>query len=86
MDKAFIKGLRLLETLALSEQPRGVTDLASELKLTKSNVHRLLMTLQSQGYVRQIPHTACMSSRPRSGRWAATSSTGWTSSTSRDRQ
>ncbi|MBR0843452.1 IclR family transcriptional regulator [Bradyrhizobium liaoningense] len=55
MDKAFTKGLRLLETLALSEQPRGVTDLASELKLTKSNVHRLLVTLQSQGYVRQIP-------------------------------
>lgn len=55
MDKAFIKGLRLLETLALSERPRGVTDLANELKFTKSNVHRLLMTLQAQGYVRQIP-------------------------------
>ncbi|MBS9721386.1 IclR family transcriptional regulator [Tianweitania sp. BSSL-BM11] len=55
MDKAFIKGLRLLETLAASEQPRGVTDLASELQFTKSNVHRLLATLQAQGYVRQIP-------------------------------
>ena len=59
MDKAFTKGLRLLETLALSEQPRGVTDLAAELKFTKSNVHRLLTTLQLQGYVRQIPpHSA----------------------------
>ncbi|WEX11164.1 IclR family transcriptional regulator [Chelativorans sp. AA-79] len=55
MDKAFVKGLRLLETLATSEQPRGVTDLATELKFTKSNVHRLLATLQQQGYVRQIP-------------------------------
>lgn len=55
MDKAFIKGLRLLETLALSDQPRGVTDLANELKFTKSNVHRLLATLQSEGFVRQIP-------------------------------
>ena len=55
MDKAFIKGLRLLETLALSEEPRGITDLASELKFTKSNVHRLLTTLHSQGYVRQNP-------------------------------
>ncbi|MGH6760866.1 MAG: IclR family transcriptional regulator [Phyllobacterium sp.] len=55
MDKAFIKGLRLLETLAASETPRGVTDLATELQFTKSNVHRLLMTLQQQGYVRQIP-------------------------------
>lgn len=55
MDKAFIKGLRLLETLAESERPRGITDLASELDLTKSNVHRLLTTLQAHGYVRQIP-------------------------------
>ncbi|MGM4906911.1 IclR family transcriptional regulator [Tardiphaga sp. 866_E4_N2_1] len=55
MDKAFIKGLKLLEVLAMSEQPRGVTDLANELKFTKSNVHRLLATLQSQGFVRQIP-------------------------------
>lgn len=55
MDKAFIKGLRLVEALALSENPRGVTDLAAELNFTKSNVHRLLTTLQGQGYVRQIP-------------------------------
>ncbi|BCH27334.1 IclR family transcriptional regulator [Mesorhizobium sp. L-8-10] len=58
MDKAFIKGLRLIETLALSEQPRGITDLAAELKFTKSNVHRLLTTLQSQGYVRQLPQNS----------------------------
>ena len=55
MDKAFIKGLRLLEVLATSEQPRGITDLANELKYTKSNVHRLLATLQAQGFVRQTP-------------------------------
>ena len=53
MDKAFIKGLRLIESLASSEAPRGVTELAVELKMTKSNVHRLLGTLQAQGYVRQ---------------------------------
>ncbi|WP_019171043.1 IclR family transcriptional regulator [Pseudaminobacter salicylatoxidans] len=55
MDKAFIKGLRLIEALAVSENPRGVTDLAGELGFTKSNVHRLLTTLQHQGYVRQVP-------------------------------
>ncbi|MGC9445647.1 IclR family transcriptional regulator [Cereibacter johrii] len=55
MDKAFIKGLRLLECLAVSEKPRGVSDLAAELAMTKSNVHRLLQTLQAQGYVRQVP-------------------------------
>lgn len=55
MDKAFVKGLRLLETLALSQSPRGVTDLAKELSFTKSNVHRLLVTMQQLGYVRQLP-------------------------------
>lgn len=55
MDKAFTKGLRLIETLALSERPRGITELASELGFTKSNVHRILATLQAQGYVRQLP-------------------------------
>ena len=54
MDKAFVKGLRLLETLAASAAPRGVTELAIELQMTKSNVHRLLSTLQSRGYVRQL--------------------------------
>ena len=55
MDKSFTKGLRLLEILAVSERARGVTDLAAELELNKSNVHRLLMTLQMQGFVRQSP-------------------------------
>lgn len=54
MDKAFVKGLRLIEALAVSESSRGVTDLAGELELTKSNVHRLLTTLQANGYVRQV--------------------------------
>lgn len=54
MDKAFTKGLKLIEALANSEEPRGVTSLASELELTKSNVHRLLATLQMQGYVRHV--------------------------------
>ena len=53
MDKAFIKGLRVVEALAHGDAPRGVTELAVELQLTKSNVHRLLGTLQAQGYVRQ---------------------------------
>lgn len=55
MDKAFVKGLRLVEALAASENPRGITDLANQLGFTKSNVHRLLATLQANGYVRQLP-------------------------------
>ncbi|WP_299362066.1 IclR family transcriptional regulator [uncultured Paracoccus sp.] len=53
MEKALVKGLRLIELLATSEQARGVTDLAAELEFTKSNVHRLLKTLEAYGFVRQ---------------------------------
>jgi len=55
MEKTFVKGLNLLETLVLSDEPRGVTDLGQDLGLTKSNVHRLLQTLVAKGYVAQEP-------------------------------
>lgn len=58
MDKAFVKGLRLIEALSASDRARGITDLARELDLTKSNVHRLLTTLQREGYVRQRADSA----------------------------
>jgi len=51
MDKTLVKGLVLLETLAKSDDPRGVSDIARELSLTKSNTHRLLQTLVAKGYV-----------------------------------
>src|SRR3569833_985999 len=54
MDKSFIKGLILIETLADSDESRGVTSLANELRLEKSNVYRLLKTLASRGYVRRV--------------------------------
>jgi len=57
MDKVFIKGLNLLEALVLSATPRGVTDLANDLGLNKSNVHRLLQTLVHCGYVQKDPVT-----------------------------
>lgn len=53
MEKTFVKGLNLLETLVLSDEPRGVTSLGQDLGLTKSNVHRLLQTLVAKGYVIQ---------------------------------
>lgn len=48
-----MKGLRVLETLARSPEARGVSELARELDLTRSNVHRTLQTLTAAGYVRQ---------------------------------
>jgi DNA-binding IclR family transcriptional regulator len=55
MDKVFLKGLALLESLANHEEPCGITELANELGLTKSNVHRLLQALIHCGFVQQDP-------------------------------
>ncbi len=53
MDTTVFKALRVLEALAAKAQPRGVTDVADELGLTKANAHRLLRTLVAAGYVSQ---------------------------------
>ncbi len=55
MEKTPVKAFRVLERLAQASQPMGVTELAAELGLTKSNVHRLLSTLTGLGYVRHSP-------------------------------
>lgn len=55
MNNTLVKGLGLLEILARSDGPRGVTELANELGINKSNVHRLLQALVELGYVRQDP-------------------------------
>lgn len=52
MDSTLLKGLTILEHLAASETPRGVSELARALELQKSNVHRTLQTLVAAGYVR----------------------------------
>jgi len=51
VDKTLTKGLLLLDVLSRSERPRGVSELALDLSLTKSNVHRLLQTLVATGFV-----------------------------------
>ena len=52
VDSTLQKGLRVLEALARTPGGRGVTDLANDLGLTKSNTFRLLQTLTTLGYVR----------------------------------
>lgn len=62
MDRTLANGLALLEMLAHSDCPRGVTELAAEIGLQKSNVHRLLQTLAALGYVRKsatMPRYGC---------------------------
>lgn len=53
MDKTLLKGLQVLEALARSTRPRGVSDLAKELELARSNMHRTLRTLVEAGLVAQ---------------------------------
>lgn len=52
VDSTLLKGLHILEVLVASEHPRGVSELAAELELARSNVHRVLKTLEAAGYVR----------------------------------
>jgi len=52
-DKTLTKGLQVLESLSAGGGARGISDLAKELSLTKSNVHRLLQTLRRCGFVIQ---------------------------------
>jgi len=51
MDKAVVKAFVILETLSKSESPLGVTELSKQCDLGKSNVHRLLQTLQNLKFV-----------------------------------
>jgi DNA-binding IclR family transcriptional regulator len=53
LNNTLVKGLALLEVLARSDRPLGVTELARRLELGKSNVHRLLQALAELGYVRR---------------------------------
>lgn len=53
MDKAVVKAFNLLEILAKNNNPMGITELANTADLGKSNVHRLLQTLMTLGYVRK---------------------------------
>jgi len=58
MNNTLVKGLQLLEVLARSREPQGVSDLAAQLSLGKSNVHRLLQALVELGYVLKDETTA----------------------------
>ena len=58
MDKTVVKAFTVLEALAHTAEPIGVTALARMANLGKSNVHRLLQTLQELGYIRKTDEGA----------------------------
>lgn len=51
--RTVVKSLTLLELLARSSGPRGVTEIAHDLNMPKSSAFRLLDTLVSRGYARR---------------------------------
>lgn len=53
LSTTLMKGLLVLETLARKPEPCGVSRLARDVGMTKSNVHRTLQTLAAAGYVTQ---------------------------------
>lgn len=53
MDKTLLKGLQVLDHIARGNGKMRITDVASELNLTKSNAYRVLKTLECAGFVRQ---------------------------------
>jgi DNA-binding IclR family transcriptional regulator len=57
--------MTVLERLAASEKGRGVTELAHELRLPPSNVHRILRALLALDYVRQDTPQRTYSLTPR---------------------
>lgn len=63
MDTTVVKALTVLEALASSAMPLGVTELATRLGLSKSNVHRLLQTLAARGYVMQVDQRYTVTTR-----------------------
>ena len=58
MDSTIVKGMAVIEALARSPTPLGVTELARAVGLLKSNVHRILGTLVQLGYVQKQQDTA----------------------------
>lgn len=71
MDKTVIKAFRVFERLCQHDGPVGLSELARETELQKSNVHRLLATLMHLGYVCQTPDASYM---PTLKTWALGSS------------
>ncbi len=55
------RGLDILELLARSGSPVGLTEIAAHIGGPKATVHRLLATMQTRGYVAQDPRTAAYS-------------------------
>ncbi len=52
--QSLTRGLKLLEYISESDGNVALTDLAQQAGLPNSTTHRLLTTMQQQGFVRQV--------------------------------
>ncbi|MGE0797049.1 MAG: IclR family transcriptional regulator [Lautropia sp.] len=57
MSSTLTKSLKVLERIADSESPRGISELARELDLDKSAVQRILKSLVDAGYCEKVGQT-----------------------------
>jgi IclR family pca regulon transcriptional regulator len=57
LSVSLIRGLAILSSFSVDRPIRGITDLANELQLNKSTVHRYVETLQTLGYLEQDEQT-----------------------------
>jgi DNA-binding IclR family transcriptional regulator len=55
MSSTLRKSLRILEAIAKADGPRGISELARELKLDKSAVQRIFQTFVEEGYIEKAP-------------------------------
>ncbi|GAX89039.1 IclR family transcriptional regulator [Effusibacillus lacus] len=55
--KSVERALQILERVSLAKNGIGVTELAKELNMYKSTIHRVLATLTHLGYIEQDPET-----------------------------
>lgn len=55
--KSVERAFQILERVSLAKHGIGVTELATELKMYKSTIHRVLSTLVNLGYIEQDPTT-----------------------------
>ena len=53
--KSLVKAMNILSCFTVREPVWGVTELATHMDLNKSNVHNILSTFKSLGYLEQLP-------------------------------
>ena len=53
--KSLAKALNILSCFTIQEPVLGVTELANRIGVTKSNIHNILSTFTSMGYLQRLP-------------------------------